>query len=272
MRIVIWIITGLLAGWMSRLVMKSRAQGFLGDLILGSLGALVGGAIMRAFGASPPAGHWENFAVALIGAMTLLGAMRLLLHFSKRTGLYRRDPGGATAILDLETHVKRLGALERKVVTKILRREPLAENPNQVFDAQQTFGQRVADRVASFGGSWTFIGLFLLFMLLWMLFNTENQQHFDPFPFILLNLILSCLAALQAPIIMMSQNRQAAKDRLEAQQDYEVNLRAEMEVVALHAKIDELRQGEIPTLLQIQDRQVELLAKMERILAQLDDQ
>ncbi len=124
--------------------------------------------------------------------------------------------------------------------------------------------------MATFGGSWTFIGLFLLFMMIWMLFNTEHDQHFDPFPFILLNLILSCLAALQAPIIMMSQNRQAAKDRLEAQQDYEVNLRAEMEVVALHAKVDELRQGEFPTLLQIQDRQVQLLEKMERILERLD--
>jgi uncharacterized membrane protein/uncharacterized membrane protein YeaQ/YmgE (transglycosylase-associated protein family) len=271
MRIVIWLATGVLAGWLSRLVMKSRAQGFVGDLILGSLGALVGGALLRSFGAAPPAGNWENFAVALIGAMTLLGAMRLLLQFSKRTGLYRPNPAGGPAILDLELQVKRLGALERRIFGKILRREPLAMNANQIFDAQLTFGQRIADRVASFGGSWTFIGLFLLFMLAWMLLNTETERHFDPFPFILLNLLLSCLAALQAPIIMMSQNRQAAKDRLEAQQDYEVNLRAEMEIVALHAKLDELGQGEIPALLRIQERQAELLEKMERILAKMDD-
>src|SRR5204862_2466187 len=119
----------------------------------------------------------------------------------------------------------------------------------------------LADRVASFGGSWTFIGLFLLFMLVWMIINTELQQPFDIFPFILLNLILSCLAALQAPVIMMSQNRQAAKDRNDAKLDYEVNVRAETEIARLHEKIDQ-RDLEIQELLDINRRQLALLERM----------
>ncbi len=269
MRVLVFLLTGLIAGWLSRLAMKSRTQGVVADLILGSLGGLVGGGVMRLFGAAPSPTYWQNFAVALIGAIALIGSTRLLLRFSKRTGFYHREPGATVNILDLEAHVKRLDNLERKVFARILGGHTVTENPNQAFDAQQTFGQRIADRVASFGGSWTFIGLFLLFMMIWMLVNTEHDTHFDPFPFILLNLILSCLAALQAPIIMMSQNRQTAKDRIEAQQDYEVNLHAEMEVVALHAKVDELRQGEIPALMEIQERQVQLLEKMERILERL---
>jgi uncharacterized membrane protein len=106
-----------------------------------------------------------------------------------------------------------------------------------------TFGERVADRVASFGGSWTFLGVFSAFMLGWMFLNTQAQRPMDPYPFILLNLILSCLAAVQAPVIMMSQNRQVAKDRFEAQLDYQVNLRAEMQIGALHLKLAEARVG-----------------------------
>jgi uncharacterized membrane protein len=120
--------------------------------------------------------------------------------------------------------------------------------------------------VATFGGSWSFIMLFLGGMGLWMLFNAEGSERFDPYPFILLNLVLSCLAALQAPVIMMSQNRQAAKDRLEAQHDYEVNLKAEMEVMGLHAKLDDLQQREWARLLEIQERQIEALARIERAL------
>ena len=121
-----------------------------------------------------------------------------------------------------------------------------------------TFGQRVADRVASFGGSWTFIGIFLLIMLVWMIINTEMRRPFDVYPFILLNLLLSCLAALQAPVIMMSQNRQAAKDRNDAKLDYEVNVRAETEIARLHEKIDQ-RDVEIRELLEINRRQLSLL-------------
>jgi uncharacterized membrane protein len=104
-----------------------------------------------------------------------------------------------------------------------------------------TFGDRMADRIASFGGSWTFIGIFVGVMLVWITINIlEHNKSFDPYPFILLNLVLSCLAALQAPIIMMSQNRQSLKDREQAQHDYDINIRAEKEIAALHAKIDSL--------------------------------
>jgi uncharacterized membrane protein len=120
----------------------------------------------------------------------------------------------------------------------------------------------VADRVASFGGSWTFIVLFLAAMAAWMLDNVEAARPFDPYPFILLNLVLSCLAALQAPIIMMSQNRQASKDRLDAQHDYEVNPKAEMEIMALHLKLDELREQHLTALAVAQAEQTKLLERL----------
>jgi uncharacterized membrane protein len=139
---------------------------------------------------------------------------------------------------DLEGQIGRLGLVERFVLAKLLRREAVSRDPVE-RDEAVTLGERVADRVASFGGSWTFIFLFLATMAAWIGLN-ESGQPFDPYPFILLNLILSCLAALQAPVIMMSQNRQASKDRLQAQHDYEVNLKAEMEIIGLHAKLDDL--------------------------------
>ncbi|AUN97501.1 DUF1003 domain-containing protein [Bacteriovorax stolpii] len=106
-------------------------------------------------------------------------------------------------------------------------------------DDDATFGQRVSDNVADFGGSWTFILGFSFFLVLWVIYNAyRGSQAFDPFPFILLNLILSCLAALQAPIIMMSQNRQEEKDRRRARSDYMINLKAEMEIRTLHDKLD----------------------------------
>ena len=116
-------------------------------------------------------------------------------------------------------------------------------NVNELDDARMTFGQRVADVVARFGGSWTFIICFGVFLLAWMGVNTYAilANPPDPFPYIFLNLILSCLAALQAPIIMMSQNRQASKDRLQVDQDYRVNIKAEFAIQQLHRKIDDLR-------------------------------
>src|SRR5262249_31056947 len=120
-------------------------------------------------------------------------------------------------------------------------------NINQVADEKMTFGERVADVVARFGGSWTFIITFMVFLLVWMGVNTAwiLPEPPDPFPYSFLNLILSCLAALQAPVIMMSQNRQASKDRLQADQDFEVNIKAEFAIQQLHRKIDEMRAGMI---------------------------
>jgi len=121
-----------------------------------------------------------------------------------------------------------------------LGRGPQAPDLNRLFDDGQTYGERLADRVAAIGGSWRFIIGFSLFLVAWAILNTLvlARHAFDPFPFIFLNLMLSMLAALQAPIIMMSQNRQAAKDRLEARLDYETNLRSEAQIASLHDKID----------------------------------
>ncbi len=137
-----------------------------------------------------------------------------------------------------------------------MRRAPAApRDPNEIFAERLTFGERLADRVAVIGGSWSFIVGFGLFLAAWAVLNTLVLVHhaFDPFPYIFLNLMLSMLAALQAPIIMMSQNRQAARDRLDARLDYETNLRSESEIAALHEKIDTL-QAEIAQLIEFSTR------------------
>ena len=162
----------------------------------------------------------------------------------------------------LADELKQLDHVERDVIHRFIHRKPVARNADALYTAQMTFGERVADRVAVFGGSWTFIGLFVVAMVAWMTYNSRQQVPVDPFPFILLNLMLSCVAALQAPVIMMSQNRQAAKDRLDAQHDYEVNLKAEMEIVALHFKLDELREKQWALLMELQNRQMDLLTKL----------
>jgi len=133
-----------------------------------------------------------------------------------------------------------LSSLETDVVRSLHEQELLSRNVNAEFDRETTFGERVADRVASFGGSWTFIMIFGAVLLVWITVNSLVflLQPFDKYPFILLNLVLSCLAAIQAPVIMMSQNRQEAKDRLRAEHDYRVNLKAELEIRHVNAKID----------------------------------
>lgn len=138
----------------------------------------------------------------------------------------------------LSAEISKLNATERRIIERFVRRHRVAHDPS--LD-NRTLGERIADRVAAFGGSWPFIFLALVAIAVWMAVNASMSRPFDAYPFILLNLVLSCLAALQAPIIMMSQNRQAARDRLDAQHDYEVNTKAELEIVALHAKLDEHR-------------------------------
>lgn len=134
-----------------------------------------------------------------------------------------------------------------------LRRASAPRDPNEIFAERLTFGERLADRVATIGGSWSFIIGFALFLGVWAVLNTVilAANAFDPFPFIFLNLMLSMLAALQAPIIMMSQNRQAAKDRLEVRLDYETNLRSEAEIANLSAKVDALTE-EMALLVRLQ--------------------
>ncbi len=156
-----------------------------------------------------------------------------------------------------------LSALDREVVTSLRAQEILARNLEAEFDTRRTLGERLADRVATFGGSWAFILSFCALMALWIAGNVMLlSRPFDPFPFILLNLCLSCVAALQAPIIMMSQNRQEAKDRLRAENDYRVNLKAELEIRHLHAKLDQLLSHQWERLLEIQRIQMELLEEL----------
>ena len=143
-----------------------------------------------------------------------------------------------------------LAETEREVLLQSREGRILSEDRNVAYEARQSLGDRVADAIARVGGSWTFIIGFLLFLVVWTLANTVllSRDAFDPYPFIFLNLVLSMLAALQAPIIMMSQNRQAARDRFEASKDYEVNLKAEIELIALHHKIDTYLLDEIAAL------------------------
>ena len=161
---------------------------------------------------------------------------------------------------------EKLSEREQRVIRALAERLHVSRNPNHEFDEQMTFGQRLADQVAAFGGSWPFIILFGAFLILWIAFNALSQRSgqapFDPYPFILLNLILSSLAALQAPIIMMSQNRQAAKDRLDASHDYEVNLKAELEILDLHRKLDALREQQWLELIALQREQIALLRQL----------
>lgn len=126
--------------------------------------------------------------------------------------------------------------------TNQLVRTRASRNVNDAFEEKQTIGQRLADKIAEFGGSWPFVIIFLSILAVWITINSIMQQPYDPFPFILLNLGLSCLAALQAPIIMMSQNRANAKDRLRAELDYRVNVKAELEISQLHERVDALRE------------------------------
>jgi uncharacterized membrane protein len=132
---------------------------------------------------------------------------------------------------------------------------------NERFERPLTFGERLSDRIAAFGGSWSFLIIFTLIVIVWMTINTAliSQQPFGPYPFILLNLFLSCLAAIQAPVIIMSQNRQEAKDRLRAEYDYRVDLKAELEVRLLHTKLDQLLTHQWQRLLEIQQLQIELM-------------
>ena len=170
-----------------------------------------------------------------------------------------------TAQAFLQQELDELPAEERHVVERFIAKRGVARNIEREFHEARTFGERVADRVAAVGGSWRFIICFGIVLVIWMVVNSFMlAKAFDPYPYILLNLVLSCLAAVQAPIIMMSQNRQAAVDRMNAGNDYQVNVKAELEVLQIHEKIDQLRDQDWAALVQLQYRQVELL---ERLLA-----
>lgn len=166
----------------------------------------------------------------------------------------------------LRNEWSKITAKERKVIDAVVQRETLSRDAHREQHEQRTLGQRVADQVAVFGGSWTFILLFLAILATWIGVNTgmlvSARRVFDPYPFIFLNLLLSMIAALQAPVIMMSQNRQAMLDRAHAEADYEVNLKAEIEIVHLHEKLDDLREARWAELVRQQERQLAMLTEL----------
>jgi uncharacterized membrane protein len=166
----------------------------------------------------------------------------------------------------LEDEIGELSALDHEVIESLQQHEILSSDISRQFERKLTFGERLSDQIAEFGGSWKFLISFGAVLLIWIAINgiILATRAFDPYPFILLNLILSCLAAVQAPIIMMSQNRAEARDRLRAENDYKVNLKAELEIRHLHEKIDHLLRRQYNRLFEIQQIQIELLEQIGR--------
>jgi uncharacterized membrane protein len=164
----------------------------------------------------------------------------------------------------LEEEIGELSALDQEVIESLQQHEILSSDLSKQFERKLTFGERLSDHIAEFGGSWKFLITFGAVLLIWIAVNGVilMTHAFDPYPFILLNLILSCLAAVQAPIIMMSQNRAEARDRLRAENDYKVNLKAELEIRHLHEKLDHLLRRQYNRLFEIQQIQIELLEEI----------
>lgn len=171
----------------------------------------------------------------------------------------------------IKEEVDSLTELEQDVIDSFNKNETTATDTDEDFIQNLTLGQRVADRVATFGGSWKFIIMFFTLLIGWIIINIIHlfTHPFDPYPFILLNLILSCLAAVQAPVIMMSQNRQEAKDRQRSKQDYRVNLKAELEIRTLHEKLDHLMLKQQQRLLEVQELEIEMLKEINLNLTNL---
>lgn len=165
----------------------------------------------------------------------------------------------------LQSERRELTDLERDVVRSLREHEVLVENVEGEFEGVWTLGERWADRMAEFGGSWSFLIVFAGVLTLWIVLNAIilTVRPFDPYPFILLNLVLSCIAAVQAPVIMMSQKRQEAKDRLRSQNDYKVNLKAELEIRQLHEKLDHLLSHQWERMLEVQELQIELIDELQ---------
>lgn len=164
----------------------------------------------------------------------------------------------------LETEKGELSKLEEEVVRSLKEQELLSKNINLEFDRKLTFGEKLSDKLADFAGSWFFICSFAFLTLSWITVNSILiiKKPFDPYPYILLNLMLSCLAAIQAPFILMSQNRQEAKDRMQAEYDYRVNLKAELEIRTLHEKMDHLLMYQFKRFMEIQEIQIQMMEEI----------
>ena len=198
-----------------------------------------------------------------------------ILQLMNKDG-FEPDPQGYVCLDDLNKYRKQyiqnvmeeekgeMNSNDKEVFDSIVERDLISKNVEQDIDKKLTFGQRLSDNIAKFGGSWKFIIIFMSFLIIWMIINVIflTAKAFDPFPFILLNLILSCIAAIQAPVIMMSQNRQEEKDRMRSLHDYQVNLKAEIEIRLLHDKIDHILVQHGQRMLEIQQIQVELMEEI----------
>jgi uncharacterized membrane protein len=236
--------------------------------------------------AAPPAPARTDFACALCGQTypAESGVAAELLHGELADALAQRGPLPPHSMLcegcleqlhgdyfaeTLKQEVGELDDLEQEVVKSLGQNELITGNVNTEYDETSTPGQRIADKVAEVGGSWAFIIGFTLVMTFWISFNAHilNKHPFDPYPFILMNLILSTLAAIQAPIIMMSQNRQSTKDRLTAEQDYQVNLKAELQIRHMHDMLGHLLSRQWERMLEIQKQQAALMQHLAEISA-----
>ncbi len=163
----------------------------------------------------------------------------------------------------LEDEKGELSSIDKEVIKSLSEHDLLSRDTTMEYDKQLTYGERLADRVADFAGSWSFLILAMGIIIVWVLVNAfVIVFRYDPYPFILLNLVLSCIAALQAPIIIMSQNRQAERDRIRAQEDYKVNLKAELEIRHLSDKIDHILTKQWERMMDIQQIQMELMAEL----------
>ena len=211
-------------------------------------------------------------SVTLLPAEILRPAIENLIHEKypdwNRDGFICRDDLNkyrfeyVKSLMELE-HGE-LTTLEKDVLDSIKNEELISTSVDKQFDSKLTFGQRLSDKIAEFGGSWKFIIIFLVIIFIWMGINSYLllSKPYDPYPFILLNLVLSCLAAIQAPVIMMSQNRQETKDRLRGEYDYKINLKAELEIRQLHQKLDHLLMHQWERLLEIQEIQLEFMNEL----------
>lgn len=211
---------------------------------------------------------------ALHPAVLVRPALGALIR--EKTGQWSEDGWICTADLQkyrneyvrslLESEKGELTALDQEVVESLRQHEILSRNPDEDLNAATTLGQRLADRIATFGGSWRFIITFVAVLAIWITINSAAllRKPYDPYPYILLNLILSCVAAIQAPVIMMSQNRQETRDRLNARRDYQVNLKAELEIRHLHQKLDHLLTHQWERLVAIQEVQMELMSELRK--------
>lgn len=193
---------------------------------------------------------------------------------------YLWDPEGYICIDDLNKYRSEfvhnilseekgdLSEFEKEVLDSIVAKDILSKDIESSYETKASWGQRLSDKIAKFGGSWPFIIIFLTFIFIWMLINIMilSKHSFDPYPFILLNLVLSCIAAIQAPVIMMSQNRQEAKDRVRSMHDYQVNLKAEVEIRRLHDKMDHLLKQQGIRMLEIQQIQLDLMEEISKLL------